>query len=206
LHFRIDELNAITCAGTPGLSDSFASALWAVNALFSIADAGIDGVNIHTWRGSAGKLFGFSRTGGRWSASVRPEYYGLLMFQRAAPAGSRLLATSQSEAAAAAVDSWATIGPDHATRVLLLNYSLTRAQSVRLQLPRRAAARAKLTWLRAPSATATSGVTLGCQRFAAQTFTGKLAGPTCVGSLMPDSGSYGVRLPAATAVLVTIPS
>jgi hypothetical protein len=206
LRFRIDELNAITCAGTPGLSDSFASALWALNALFSIADAGIDGVNIHTWRGSAGKLFGFSRTGGRWSASVRPEYYGLLMFQRAAPAGSRLLATSQSEATAAAVDSWATVGADHATRVLLLNYSLTKAQSVRLRLPRRAAARAKLTWLRAPSATATSDVTLGCQRFAAQTFTGRLAGPACVGSLVPDSGSYGVRLPAATAVLVTIPS
>jgi hypothetical protein len=49
-------------------------------------------------------------------------------------------------------------------------------------------------------------VTLGCQRFAAQTFTGKLAGPACVGSLTPNSGSYSVRLPAATAVLVTIPN
>ncbi len=203
LRFRIDELNAITCAGTPGVSDSFASALWALNALFAIAHAGIDGVNIHTWRGSAGKLFGFSQTGGRWSASVRPEYYGLLMFRRAAPAGSRLLATSQS--AGAAVDAWATIGADHATRVLLINYSLTNAQSVRVQLPRPTAARAKLTWLRAPSAAATNGVTLGCQRFAAQTFTGKLAGPACDASLTPFSASYSLRLPAATAVLVTIP-
>ena len=204
LRFRIDELNAITCAGTPGVSDSFASALWALNALFAIANAGIDGVNIHTWRASAGKLFGFSRTGGEWSASVRPEYYGLLMFKRAAPAGSRLLATSQT--VKAAVDSWATIGADHATRVLLINYSLTNSKSVRVQLPRPTAARATLTWLRAPSATATSGVTLGCQSFAAQTLTGELAGPACVDSVRPVSGSYSVQLPPATAVLVTIPN
>jgi hypothetical protein len=203
LAFRIDELNAVTCAGTPGVSDSFASALWALNALFAIANVGIDGVNIHTWRGSAGKLFGFSQTAGRWSASVRPEYYGLLMFKQAAPAGSRLLPTSQT--IKAAVDSWATIGTDHSTRVELINYSLTNTRSVRLQLPRPTAARATLTWLRAPSASATSGVTLGCRSFAPQTFTGRLAGPACVDSLSPVSGSYTVRIPAATAVLVTIP-
>jgi hypothetical protein len=203
LRFRIDELNAITCAGTPGVSDTFASALWVLNALFAIADAGIDGVNVHTWRGSAGKLFGFSQTRGRWSASVRPEYYGLLMFRRAAPAGSRLLATSQTDATG--VDSWATIGADHATRVLLINDSLTMARSVLVHLPHPTAARASLAWLRAPRATATSGITLGCQSFAAQTLTGKLAGPMCIRSIRPVLGSYSVQLPAATAVLVTVP-
>ncbi len=38
---------------TPGVSKLFASALWALDTLFAMARAGVDGVNIHTWRGSA---------------------------------------------------------------------------------------------------------------------------------------------------------
>ncbi len=38
--FRVDEMNAITCAGTPGVSDTFASALWVLNALFAMDRAG----------------------------------------------------------------------------------------------------------------------------------------------------------------------
>lgn len=203
LSFRVDELNAITCAGTPGVSDTFASALWALNTLFAFAEVGVDGVNIHTWRGSAGKLFGFSDTAAGWSASVRPEYYGLLMFERAAPAGSRLLATTQT--ARAPMESWATIGTDHRTRILLINHSLTSAQPVRVQLPRPGSRPATLTWLRAPSASAAGGVTLGCQSFAAPTFTGRLAGPACVRFLTPLAGGYDVRVPAATAALITVP-
>lgn len=207
--FRIDELNAITCAGMPGVSDTFASALWATNALFAIAQAGVDGVNVHTWRGSAGKLFGFTQTGNQWSATVRPEYYGLLMFELAAPAGSRLLPTAQS--VGSLVDAWATRGRDNATRILFINHSLRQSQAIRFKAPGQTAGQvarvrpAQLTWLRAPGASATTGVTLGCQSFDPATTTGMLAGPACPGTLTPHTGTYALTVPAASAALVTIP-
>jgi hypothetical protein len=203
LSFRVDEMNAITCAGTPGVSDTFASALWALNALFSMANAGVDGVNVHTWRGSAGKLFGFSQHGNQWSASVRPEYYGLLLFAQAAPAGARLVKTTQSNGGR--VESWATIARDGHLRVLLINHSLTTSQNVVLHMP---AARgpAELERLRAPRAKSTGGVTLGGQTFGAETTTGVLSGSVRDATIAPHSGAYSVRLPPACATLLSVSS
>ncbi len=204
IDFRIDEMNAITCAGTPGVSDTFASALWALNTLYAMASAGVDGVNIHTWRGSAGKLFGFSRTGGQWTGSVRPEYYGLLMFARAVPAGSQLLTTIQT--AENAVQAWASVGPDHETRVVLINDSLTSSRSVLVRIPadRAPSGPAQLQFLEAPSAAATSGVTLAGQTFGPQTSTGTLPGTPETESVPPAGGGYAVDLPASSAALLTI--
>ena len=62
---RIDEMNAVSCGGESGVSDTFASALWSVDALFELAHVGIDGVNIHTRPGSTGELFKISESHGR---------------------------------------------------------------------------------------------------------------------------------------------
>jgi hypothetical protein len=202
LHFRVDELNGITCAGTPGVSNTFASALWVLNALFATVQAGVDGVNVHTWRGSAGKLFGFSqKTDGRWASSVRPEYYGLLMFARAAPPGSRLLQTAPANGGQ--VQSWAMLAPDHTIRLVLINDSLTDVRSVRVR-GAATAGRAKLERLQAPSADATDDVTLAGQSFGVETSTGVLPGHPRPSSLTPSAGEYAVTLPAASAALVTI--
>ena len=74
---RIDELNSVACRGKAGVSNTFASSLWVLDALFSLARAGVDGVNMHTLPDSAYQLFSFSHRGGTWSASVAPVYYGL---------------------------------------------------------------------------------------------------------------------------------
>jgi hypothetical protein len=200
MSFRVDEMNAVTCAGTPGVSDTFASALWALNALFVMANSGVDGVNIHTWRGSAGKLFGFSLEDGHWSASVRPEYYGLMLFSHAAPAGARLLPTGQTNNTN--VESWATTGPDHRVRVLLINHSITNAQNVVLRVPT-ARGSGRLERLRAPSVRSSSGLTLGGQSFGPATATGELAGRLRGASLTRRGGAYSLRLPAGTATLIT---
>src|SRR5205823_3120522 len=57
---------------------------------------------------------------------VHPEYYGLLMFERAAPAGSRLLRVSPDPAASSGpnVKVWATRGADGRTRILVVNKDL----------------------------------------------------------------------------------
>ncbi len=65
---RIDELNSVACSGTPGVSDTFASALWMLDTLFAMVRAGVDGVNIHTLPDAAYRPFVFRRIRGRWLA------------------------------------------------------------------------------------------------------------------------------------------
>ncbi len=83
--FRPDELNSVSCGGARGVSDTFTSALWIVDTLFNLAAVGVDGVNIHTFEQAISAPFAFRHSGGHWQAQVKPMYYGLLMFARAAP-------------------------------------------------------------------------------------------------------------------------
>jgi hypothetical protein len=203
LTVRVDEMNAITCAGTRGVSNTAASALWALDALFVLAEAGVDGVNIHTWRGSAGKLFDVHLRHGRWVGSVRPEYYGLLMFARAAPPGSRLLPVVRVNRGQ--VRSWAVLAPDRSLRVVLINDNLTRGRWVIVRPPM-ALGQAQLERLDTPGAYARTGVTLGGQTVGPRTTTGLLAGSRGVTLVAPVAGEYIVRLPPASAALLTLGS
>ncbi|MGH8860499.1 MAG: hypothetical protein ACRDVG_04565, partial [Jatrophihabitantaceae bacterium] len=47
LKLRLTELNSVTCGGKAGVSNTFATALWAPDALFTLMRAGVDGVNLH---------------------------------------------------------------------------------------------------------------------------------------------------------------
>ena len=199
--FRIDEMNSVTCNGRLGVSDTFASALWLMDSLFTIAAGGVDGVNIHTFQDAANGLFDFDRSHGQWEGSVHPLYYGLMMFAQAAPPGSRLLqirSGPQDE-----VRAWATRAPDHRIRVLLINDSLRRS-ALALVRPPVAAGAASIERLRASSAYSTQGVTLGGESFGTRTGTGLLAAPQ-PRVLAPRSGAYAVTLPAASAALVMLP-
>ncbi len=198
--FRVDELNSAAlagCLGRTGVSSTFASALWMVDALFNLASVGVDGVNVHSLPGAAYELFTFQRTAAGWQAFVRPDYYGMLLFARAFPSGARLLPV---RAPAGPVKIWATRAADGRTRVTLINKD-SQPHRVELQLPP-STAQAEVQWLRAPSASAGSGVTLGGQGFGAETATGRLGAP----QLQPVSqtfGSYAVDLPADSAALLT---
>jgi hypothetical protein len=203
---RIDEMNSVTCGGEPGVSDVFASALWAVNALFEAMSDGVDGVNIHTFPGTANQLFGFTDKGGTWAATVRPEYYGLLMFAQAAPPGSKLLQISQSHTGQTRV--WATQAPDRTIRVVLINDSLTATSSVLVQSPTPGQT-AQLGRLLAPSVSAAVGITLDGQGFGPQTATGTLTGPSSTLTVQPSANigtgtAYSVALPPASAAMLTI--
>jgi len=198
---RIDEINTDSCGAAPGVSNAFVSALWALDTLFEMARVGVDGVNIHTYPGATYQLFTFTHTRRGWRASVAPEYYGLEMFAQAAPAGSRLIATTITNAQG--VTAWATRGREGRTRVVLINESLDRRT---IALDATAGVHpATLERLRAPRLSSTSGVTLGGQSFGADTKTGRLAGRTTVAKLGASHGRYEFTLPAESAALVTLP-
>jgi hypothetical protein len=200
--FRVDELNSVSCRGQKGVSNTFASALWVLDALFNMARVNVDGVNIHTLPASVYHPFVLSRTGGTWRWTVDPLYYGMLMFARAAPPGSHLLSTSGS--VASEVRTWATRTPSGQTRVVLTNQSRRASQYIRLGIPGARAA-AGLTWLRAPSIAATAGVTLGGQSFGAVTRTGWLAGNQQRIDVASINHTYAVKLPPSSAAMLTLP-
>lgn len=198
LPVRVDEMNTDSCGAAPGVSNAFVSALWALDALFEMARVGVDGVNIHTYPGATYQLFTFTRAARGWSASVAPEYYGLQMFARAAPAGSRLITTTTTNARGIKV--WATRGRKGRTRLVLINESLDRRT---IAVSAAGGRRATLERLRAPRLTSTTGVTLGGQSFGTRTTTGRLIGRSRVAKVVSRHRRYTFTLPAESAALVT---
>lgn len=194
---RVGEMNTVGCGNPPIVPNSFAEALWALDALFAYARVGVDGVNVHTWPGAVYNLFNFTKTSAGWQASVEPEYYGLLMFAQAAPAGSHLVRAASSDPT---IRAWATRAPDGTIRVTLINDSTTSAQTLAIDV-NGAQGAASISRLLAPSAAATGGVTIGGQSLGA---TGEPAGPPVTTTVDSGGGGYTVQLPPASAALLTV--
>jgi hypothetical protein len=200
---RVDEMNGISCGGTRGVSDSFASALWMLDALFEMARTGVTGVNIHTVPGTINEVIGPDNAGGSEHMRVHPEYYGMMMFAQAAPAGSHLLTVGT--ATPPGVKVWATRASDGAIHVVVINKRLAKSQFLRLRV---AGARgpAEVEQLRAPSVHSTGGVTIGGQTFGAVTSTGVLVGPAAHDTVRSSGGGYPLTVPPASATMLTIPA
>jgi hypothetical protein len=75
----VTEANSITCGGIPGESSSFATALWAANTMFDLADSGVDAVNVHVRLERNNPAFVINGN----QISARPLMYGLAFFSRA---------------------------------------------------------------------------------------------------------------------------
>jgi hypothetical protein len=200
LALRVDELNSVTCGGTAGVSDTFASALWALQTMFALDQAGVSGVNIHMFPGAHYALFSTLQTDASWQASVHPEYYGLLMFTQAAPPGSQLLPVSP--VASKTIETWATIGPGNTIRLVMINDG-SAAQALQVAAPQGFAGPATEEQLLAPGLNATAGITLGGRTFGGSTNTGTLAGSQQTAPIAPRAGSYAITLPAASATMLT---
>jgi hypothetical protein len=201
LPLRIDELNSVSCGADPSVSKTFASALWAINTLFAMARVGMHGVNIHTFPGAGYELFELRRDGGRWRATVAPEYYGLMLFARAAPAGARLLGVDG--AVSGSVHTWATRGAGGTVRITMVNTG-AQARDLIVGVAGDRVGRARLEQLTAPSPRSSTTVTLAGQSFAAPSYTGLLAGRAQTRSIAPVHGRYSVTLPGYSAVLLTL--
>ncbi|MBV8431033.1 MAG: hypothetical protein JO244_07725 [Solirubrobacterales bacterium] len=198
LPIRVDELNSVSCGGARGISDTFASALWALDTMFSLARVGADGVNIHTFQKARYGLFSTHFQHGRWWARVAPEYYGLLLFAQAAPPGSRLLRLGGG---GGPVRAWATRARNGTLRIVLVNAGTApRDVVVRAPGPARFA---RYEALRAPGIRATGGISLGGASFGPGTQTGNLGSPRKI-LVRPRHGDYVLRLPAASAVMLTL--
>jgi hypothetical protein len=151
--YRVAEANSFYNGGAPGVSNAFASALWAFTFCLSLAQHGAGGVNLHGGGNSPGYT-PIADDGRGNVVGVRPAFYGLLLFSMMA---RDAVLTSKSTGSATALASFATGGRDGRLDVALVNKSRTESASVRVLLPQSYASGTALM-LSAPDLDSTAGI------------------------------------------------
>jgi hypothetical protein len=192
---RITELNSVTCGGRPGVSDTFATALWAPDALFSLMAAGVDGANIHARQD---KINGPFRIMPRLGLEARPLFYGLVLFARALGPDA-VLDRVQVTGGGRSVSVWAVRVATETLHVLLLNKS-DRPVNARLRLP--VSGPATVQRLTAPAVTATTGERLAGQWLGAD---GRWQGEWRTSTVRRSGSGYRLTVPAGSAALLSVP-
>jgi hypothetical protein len=199
--FRLSEANSTICGGVKGVSDTFATALWATNALFGYLEAGVRGVNLHTWHGAFYAPFEFRRRDDHFVALVRPLFYGMLLFARATAHRAQLLPTDPRRRRGVRI--WATRNIGGTVRVVVINTSKDVLRRTRIELAG-AKGIGSLERLTAPGLEAKSGIRLAGKSYGSATSDVILRGRHAEASVRPRGGRYMFWLPPASAAMLTV--
>ncbi len=204
--FRLDETNTVSCGGVPGISDTFASALWAVSYLTQAMDLGVAGINLE---GNPANCEGYTpvcapsaealATG---ALRAQPEWYALLLAR--ALVGERPLHTTVSPGPAVRPNVEATSfeATDGTLQFVLVDDDAPGARPVAMRLHVGGAYHgATIMRLTAPSPQALSGVSLGGQTVAAN---GSWTAPAVLPHAANVGGVITVNMQPSSAALVTI--
>ena len=192
--YRVGECNTASGGGKRGVSNAFVSALWAIDFMFDVAQAGGQGVNFHG-----------SFTANNYSAIVydkqtkryvpAPLYYGMLFFSRAAQ--GRLVATDAKTDANLVAHG--VLGADGKLRVTLVNKDLTKSIAASVTVGGKFT-KGQALRLTAPSVDATTDVTFaGATVHADGTWA-----PKTTESLAVSAGRTSLALPPASAALLIL--
>lgn len=196
LPYRICEVNSFSGGGRPGVSDTMAGALWALDYMFTLAANGCSGVNMETGVNHLDFISSYSPIGddehGHYSA--QPEYYGMLAFSHAAK-GQML--SVESDANSPAIKAYATRPDPHALALTLINKS---AGPATLAVDAGHGTRAAVMPLSAPAVDAKSGVTLG----GAEVTPSGIWKPADLKKIVLREGKCTIELPAASAAVLQI--
>jgi hypothetical protein len=193
LPVRLTEINSVTCGGRKGVSNTFATALWAPDALFELLRAGASSVAVHVRADAINMAFSLTRHG----LVANPLFYGLSLFARTIGPNSELVPLALQARPRLRLKAWAVRVGVNTLHVLLINKG-TRPVRVSLRLPVFGPVTAQQ--LVARSARATSGVTLGGQHLDAQ---GHWVGKPITQTIEPVLGGYPVTVRGLSASLVT---
>jgi Glycosyl hydrolase family 79 C-terminal beta domain len=155
--YRICETNSLCGGGKPGVSDTFGSALWALDFMLTLAWAGAAGVNMETGMNQLGWISWYSPIGDdqHGTYTAKPEYYSMLAFAEAS-LGERLPADLEN--GGLNMTAYAT-GDETSTRVTLVNKAEADA-SVTVGCDRHFR-RGNVMRLIGPSLESKQGITLG---------------------------------------------
>ena len=189
LKIRMAETNSVYGGGKPGISDTFGAALWGIDVMFTLAEAGWLGINFH---GGGGNYYSPIAQNSSGSYEPRPLYYAMLLF---AYTGRGSLVPIHNQGTA--LRAFAIRGTRDEHRVVLINKDLAQNAQVRIATQGKKATVLRLT---APSADSKTGITLGA---APVDLNGNWAARV-VESVKLKSDRLVVGVPAASAAVVQI--
>ena len=196
MRYRLAEFNSVSNGGRTGVSDTFVSALWATDFLFSVAAHGADGVNFHC-NLKPGSYSPMSTVKGETRYTVHPLYYAMLLFHDAGQ--GRLLPTKVQSTAN--LVAHATLDDSGKVRVVLVNKDLTQDVMATVQVGTRFRA-GSVHRLTAPQASSKDGVTYANTVVAADgRWQRTLATEKAVAV---QNGRAVVSLPPASALVLTL--
>jgi hypothetical protein len=195
LPFRLDELGSASCTGIYGVSDTFATVLWASDVLFNMLAVGVDGVNVHT-------RYNTSNTPiwGAGTPRIRPFFYGLVVFARTLGPGAELVQTAITGQLPTGLSVWPVRVQGDQEHVLVINKA-SSPSTVTLEAGARDSAQVRL--LQSSSMAPGAQVTFGGQRIADD---GTWQGTPVTSTLDAHDGAYDVTAPPLSASLLTFPA
>ena len=187
--WRMAETNSCYNGGEKGVSDVFASALWGVDYMFTLAGRNSAGVNFHG--GGTGTYTPIAVTATQ--ATARPLYYALLLF-RAAARGRVVPVTVTANGVN--LTAYGALDDDGTLRVTVIDKDMTQDAAVSIA-PGAGYTAALAMRLTAPAVDSTTGVTLGAASVQAD---GSWL-PAELENLPSSGGAFLTTVRAASAVL-----
>jgi hypothetical protein len=189
--YRIDECNNFGDEG-PNVADRFASALWGIDYMFTVAENNSLGINFH------GGGRGFTPIAVRRNVSVSPQplYYAMLFFHLA---GQGKLLPVNMNTNNPGIKAYAVLGRNNTVFVSIINKDVNNDVNIQLRC-KSLFSKASITRLLSPTVFSKDSVTLGG---APIDQSGKWQAKT-VTSLASSSGSFNIVAPKGSATLVTI--
>ena len=197
LPYRICEVNSFSGGGRPGVSDTLAGALWALDYMFTLAANGCSGVNMETGVNHRDFISSYSPIGDdeRGHYTAKPEYYGMLAFSLG---GKGQLLETDMDTSAPDLRAYGTEPRQGALAVTLVNKG-TRPCAATLTIGSRMDGRkASVIRLSAPAVDAKTGVTLG----GAEVTPAGTWKPAHAELVQVRKGRLGIGLPGASAAVV----
>jgi hypothetical protein len=152
--FRLTETNSFASGGVVGVSDTFASALWAVDFLLTVAQGGASGVNFHGGKNTYSPIAIDANCN---VIGVQPLFYGMLLFDAAA--NGNLLVTTVTTTASS-LTAYVVDENDASTDAVAVNTSMDQSVVLSIDFGRTVGAATLLT-MTGPALDSTTGVELG---------------------------------------------
>ena len=202
--FRLDETNTVSCGGEPGISDTFASALWAVSYVTQAMSMGLAGINL---QGNPTNCGGYTpvcaptaEALANGALQAQPEWYGLLLAK--ALIGDRPIQTNTSSPDKPNVYVNTFVAADGTLHVVVVDDDAPKARRVRVRLHLgRGFHGASILSLTAPSLSALSGVRLGGRAVAPG---GSWTEPSSLPRAPNRNGVITVQMSPGSAALLTV--
>jgi hypothetical protein len=194
--FRICEANSFYGGGQPGVSDAFASALWVLDFMWTLAYGGAAGVNMQTGINHLDFVSYYSaiRNGANGTVSIGPEYYGMLAFAQAGK-GERI--ALDYDTSGVNLTAYAVLD-DHGHLILTLINKGQDADAAVTMTTGQTFQKTAAMRLKGLALDSADNVTLGGSEVAAN---GRWK-PTEVESLHAVDGISEIHVPAASAAIV----